>query len=64
MVSALLPGHGQRHPHAWEPYRLPPPPFQEPAMAGVPGPAVHTVLEVSPPLIGSVVWQSNLIGEN
>lgn len=33
-------------------------------MAGVPGPAVHTVLEVSPPLIGSVVWQSNLIGEN
>lgn len=38
--------------------------FREPAMASVPGPAGHAVLEVSPPLIGSVVWQSNLIGEN
>lgn len=64
MVSAPLLGHGQRHPHAREPYHLPPPPFREPAMASVPGPAGHTVLEVSPPLIGSVVWQSNLIGEN
>lgn len=41
-----------------------PPAFQKLTMAGIPGPAGHTMLEVSPPLIGSVVWQSNLIGEN
>ena len=44
--------------------RQPPPPFREPAMASGPGPAGHATLEVPPPLIGSVVWQSNLIGEN
>lgn len=31
-------------------------------MASIPGPAGHAVLEVSPALIGSVVWQSNLSG--
>lgn len=41
-----------------------PPPFRVPGMAGVPGPAGHAMLEVSPALIGSVVWQSNLIEEN
>lgn len=32
-------------------------------MASVPGPAGHAMLEVPPPVIGSVVWQSNLIGK-
>lgn len=31
-------------------------------MASIPGPAGHAMLEVSPPLIGSVVWKSNLSG--
>lgn len=63
-VPAALPGQGQRCPCAQELHHQHPPPFQVPAMAGVPGPAGHAMLEVSPALIGSVVWQSNLIEEN
>lgn len=51
-APALRLGQGQRHPHG-----------RERAMAGIPGPAGHAVLEVPPPVIGSVVWQSNLTGK-